>query len=91
MMKLEYLYKVGSECELKSWPDSSVRQSVRIQWSWVQIPFGPTLYSYFKESFSGEYHMYQLIPPQSCDYLMKISIKTNVATNKGNILNETCH
>ena len=35
--------------------------------------------------------MYQLIPPQSCDYLMKISIKTNVATNKGNILNETCH
>ena len=29
-----------------------------IQWSWVQIPLGPTFYSYFKESFSGEYHMY---------------------------------
>ena len=28
MMKLEYLYKVGSECELNSWPDSSVGQSV---------------------------------------------------------------
>ena len=24
MMKLEWLYKVGSECELNSWPDSSV-------------------------------------------------------------------
>ena len=23
-MKLEYLYKVGSECEFNSWPDSSV-------------------------------------------------------------------
>ena len=23
-MKLEYLYKVGSECELNSWPESSV-------------------------------------------------------------------
>ena len=24
MMELEWLYKVGSECELNSWPDSSV-------------------------------------------------------------------
>ena len=23
-MKLEYLYKVGSECDLNSWPDSTV-------------------------------------------------------------------
>ena len=23
-VKLEWLYKVGSECELNSWPDSSV-------------------------------------------------------------------
>ena len=23
-MKLEWLYKAGSECELSSWPDSSV-------------------------------------------------------------------
>ena len=27
-MKLEQLYKVGSESELKSWPDSTVGQSV---------------------------------------------------------------
>ena len=27
-MKLEYLYRVGSECELNSWPDSSVGWSV---------------------------------------------------------------
>ena len=24
MMKLEWLYKVGSDCELNLWPDSSV-------------------------------------------------------------------
>ena len=29
-----------------------------IQWSWVQIPLRPPFYSYFKESFSGEYHRY---------------------------------
>ena len=26
------------------------------QIKWVQIPLGPTFYSYFKDSFSGEYH-----------------------------------
>ena len=34
------------------------------------------------------YHMYQLIPLHSCDYLNKISIKTNVATDEGNSWNE---
>ena len=29
-----------------------------IQWSWVQIPLRPAFYSYFKQSFSGEYHVY---------------------------------
>ena len=53
-----------------------------IQWSWVQIPLRPTFYSYFKESISGEYHMYQLIPLRSCDYLQKTSIKINVATDE---------
>ena len=33
--------------------------------------------------------MYQLIPP--CDYLNKISIKTNVATDEGNSRNEMRH
>ena len=37
---------------------------------------------------SDEYHMYQLIPLHSCDYLHKISIKTNVATGEGNSRNE---
>ena len=32
---------------------------IGIQWLWVQIPLRQTFYSYFKESFSGEYHMYQ--------------------------------
>ena len=40
-----------------------------IQWSWVQIPVRPTFYTYFKESVSGEYHIDQLIPLHSCDYL----------------------
>ena len=31
----------------------------------------------------GEYRMYQFIPLHSCDYLKKISIKTNVATDEG--------
>ena len=53
-----------------------------IQWSWVQIPLRPTFYGYFKESFSGDYYMYQVIPLQSCDYLYKVSIKINVATDE---------
>ena len=32
-------------------------------------------YSYLSESISGEYHMYQLIPVVSSDYLQKTSIK----------------
>ena len=43
-----------------------------------------TFYSYFKKSLSDEYHMYLLIPLHSCDYLNKISMKTNVATDEGN-------
>ena len=35
----------------------------------VRIPLRPTFYSYFKESFSGEYQQYQFIPLHSCDYL----------------------
>ena len=39
-----------------------------------------------------EYHIYQFIPPQSCDYLKKISIKMkNVATDEGNSRNEIGH
>ena len=37
----------------------------------------------------GEYHIYQFIPLQICDYLCKISLKANVATDKGNGRNET--
>ena len=42
-------------------------------------------------SVSGEYHMYQLILLHSCDYLQKISIKINVATQKRNSQNEMSH
>ena len=45
-------------------------------------------YSYFKESFGGEYHMYQFILLHSCDYLKKNSIKTNVVTEQGHGRNE---
>ena len=47
----------------------------RIQWSWAQIPLRSTFYSYLKESFSGEYHMYYLIPLHSSDTSGKIWLK----------------
>ena len=54
----------------------------------LQIPVRPTLYSYFLKSFSGEYHMYPLIPLQR-DYLCETSLKANVATDEGKDQNET--
>ena len=41
------------------------------KWSWVQIPLRPIFCSYFKKSFSSEYHIYQFIPLKLCDYLKK--------------------
>ena len=35
--------------------------------------------------------MHQLVSLHSCDYLNKISIKTNVATDEGNSRNEMWH
>ena len=35
--------------------------------------------------------MYQFIPLHSCDYLKKVSIKINVATDEGNGRNEIGH
>ena len=52
------------------------------------IPLRPTFYSYFKESFSDEYQMYQFIPLHSCDYLNKNSMKTDVATDESNTQKE---
>ena len=82
-MKLEWLYKVGSEWELNWWPltpqlvRASERNSVVVGLNPIQANF----LSYFKESFSGEYHMYQFILLHSCDYIKKISIKINVVTH----------
>ena len=42
-------------------------------------------------SFSGEYHMYQIIPLHSGDYLKKISVKRNMETDEGNSWNEIGH
>ena len=41
--------------------------------------------------FRGEYHMYQFIPLHSCDYLKKVSIMMDVATDQGNSRNEIGH
>ena len=68
-----------------------VRASNRIQWKWVQMPLGPSFYCYFKESFSGEYIMYQVIPLHSCDYLNRLSIKINLLTDEGKSRNEIRH
>ena len=53
------LYEVGSECrvELMAWKLNWWERLNRIQQWWVQIPLRSTFYSYFKEFFSGEYHM----------------------------------
>ena len=64
-------------------PQSVIQHLNGIQWSWVQIPLRPTFYSFFKESDSGEYHMYEPIPLHSRGYLHKTSIKINVATDEG--------
>ena len=56
--------------------------------TYILIPLRPTFYRYFKESFSGEYHMYQLIPLHSCDYLNRLSIKINVLSDEGKSHNE---
>ena len=51
-----------------------------------------TIYMYtYNIDMYDEYHMYQLIPLHSCDYLNKILIKTNVATDEGNSRNEMLH
>ena len=39
-------------------------------------------YSYFKEFFNGKYHIYQLVPLHSCNYLHKIVITVNMTLNK---------
>ena len=49
------------------------------------------IWLYLYLSFSVEYHMYQLNPLHSSDYLKKISIKINVATAKGNSWKEMWH
>ena len=69
--------------------DQSVGVSNEIQWSWVQIPLTLTLYIFFKESFGGDFHMYnQVIWLHSRDYLNKISIKIIMVGGEGNSRNE---
>ena len=69
----------------------SIRPSERNSVVVGSNPFWPTFYSYFKESFSGECHMYQVIPLHSCDYLKKLLIKTNMATDEGKSWNGIGH
>ena len=39
----------------------------------------PIFYSYFKGSFSGEYHMYHVIPLYLCNYFNKVSVEIGIA------------
>ena len=65
-----------------------LKMSERNSVSLVQIPLRPTFYSYFLESSSGEYHMYQFIQLHSCYYFYKTLIKINMTTGDGNSGNE---
>ena len=56
-----------------------------------QILLRPTFYNYFRESVSGEYHMYQIVLLHSCDYLEKTSIKKTWRMAKSNGWNEMWH
>ena len=48
------------QVELMAWQLSRLEHLNGIQWSSVQVSLRPIFYNYFKESFSGEYHMYFL-------------------------------
>ena len=52
------------------------------------MPPRSTFYSYFWESFSGEYSMYQFNPLDLCEYLCEISLKVDLGTDEGNVRNE---
>ena len=54
-----------------------------IQRSQVQIPLTPTFYSYFKEFFSGKYHVYLSFRYTHVITSSKLQLKTNVATDEG--------
>ena len=56
----------------------SVTLSLKLLYS---SQYRPTFYSYFKESFCGEYHMYQLIPLHTCDCLKNTCIYTMIYRN----------
>ena len=62
-----------------------------IQWSMGQISLRTPFYSYFEKFFNGVCHMSQVILLYFCDYLYKVSIKINVATDEGNNRNEIWH
>ena len=49
------------------------------------------IYTYYSNHHLSQSIIYSYILLQSCDYLKKISIKLNVATDEGNSRNETWH
>ena len=68
--------------ELMTWKLCQLECLNGIQWSWVQLPLESTFYSYFKESISGEYHIYKLIWSYSkiSDKIVNNICKKNVIT-----------
>ena len=56
----------------------------QIQLLWVQIPLRQTFYSYFKESFSGEYRIYHSFHYTDVITPNILQTKANVATDESN-------
>ena len=76
MVKLEWLYKVGHEYKLNTWPDSSVGLSLLTRFSGSGlISLNPNFYSCFREPVSRGYQTYQPIMVLSCDCLQNPSTK----------------
>ena len=70
-----------------SWAHEVIVQSVRASERnsvivGSNLSLKATFHCYFRESVSFDYHIYQLIPQHSTDYLQKILIKINLETEK---------
>ena len=88
-MKLKLLHKVGSECKLNSWPDSSVGYSVWTEFSGHGFKSHPSKIS--MTTLKNPSVVNSICIMYQVDYFYKVSIKTNVVTGEGNRQNEIWH
>ena len=79
------------QVEVMAWQVSRLEHMNRIQLLWIQIPLRQMFHSYFKESFSGEYHIYHSFRYTDVITPNNLQTKANVATDESNSWNKTWH